>query len=340
MIGSTPALVSVIVPSYNTEKTIGLCVESVLAQTHLRIELIVVDDASTDRTPEIARHYGCTVIQQPRNRGPAAARNRGLEASKGSILFLLDSDVALAPEAIANAVQILEENPDYGGVWGIYGARPLVDDGVVEWVQILRGHYRQIQKLGPTTVGHFAGGAIRRRVFDELGGFDELLPANYNEDTDYGLRIAENFPMVRTPAVVGFHDDDDRVSPVLRKYFRRAVSLVPLFVTQRSRRPGREATHRPQEVAAVFLATASAPLPFFSAQLLVVPLAFLAWFVGAELRMLGFVRRTAGWRLVLPCVLLGYLYNLTIAVAAIFGILRYLVDPRFRRRYRPRRADR
>jgi glycosyltransferase involved in cell wall biosynthesis len=334
MTGAGPALVSVIIPSYNTAKTIGLCIESVLGQTYTPIEVIVVDDASTDGTPEIARRYGCTVISQPRNLGPATARNRGIEASGGSILFFLDADVALAPDAIEQTVRIFQENPSYGGVWGIYGPRPLVDDGVVEWVQILRGHYRQLQKLGAATTPHLAGGAVRRRVIEEIGGFDGSLAANYNEDTEFGLRLAGNFPMVRTPAVVGYHDDDDQISSVLRKYFRRAVSLVPLFMTQRRLRPGRETTHRPQQIVSIFLAVVTSPLPLFSAYLAVIPLAFLAWFVLSDLRLLAFVRRTAGWRLVVPCALLGGVYSLTISVAALCGGLRYLVDPRFRRRYR------
>ncbi|QSB12894.1 glycosyltransferase family 2 protein [Natronosporangium hydrolyticum] len=333
MTGSGSALVSVVIPSFNTARTIGLCLESVLAQTYPDIEVVVVDDASTDATAEIAERYGCLVIRRSRNQGPAVSRNRGIAASSGEIVFFLDSDVALAPDAVENAVRVLTENPSYGAVWGIYGARPLVDDGLVERVQVLRAHYRQRRKLGPTSIGHFAGGAVRRVVIDRLGGFDERLSANYNEDTEYGLRIADHFPMVRTDTVIGYHDDDHQVSAILRKYLRRAASLVPLFITRRGLRPGREATHRPPEIAAAFLATATLPLPAFSWYLAVAPLGFAAAFIVADLRMLAFVRQTAGWRLLAPCVSLGYLYSLGISVAALYGSLRYLVDPTFRRRY-------
>src|SRR5437762_4752199 len=146
---SAPALVSVIVPCLNTAKTIGLCIESVLAQTYPSIEMVVVDDGSVDGTADIARRYGCTVLAMPQRIGTGPARNRGIEASRGSILFFLDADVALAPDAVENAVRILDEHPDYGGVWGVYGDRPLIDDGVVEQVQILHGRYRQLRKLGP-----------------------------------------------------------------------------------------------------------------------------------------------------------------------------------------------
>ncbi|GAB2948571.1 hypothetical protein GCM10027280_41510 [Micromonospora polyrhachis] len=329
---SRPALVSVIVPSLNTAKTIGLCIEAVLAQTYPAIEMIVVDDGSTDGTADIARAYGCTVIRLPRNVGTGPARNRGIEASHGSVLFFLDADVALAPDAVENAVRILDENPTYGAVWGVYADRPLVDDGLVKRVQVLHAHYRQIRKLGPARTGHFAGGAIRRRVVDEVGMFDERL-GPINEDTEYSLRIAERFPMVRTTEVVGYHDDDDEVSSVIRKCFKRAVRLVPLVLTRRGSRFEKEATYQPQEVAAVFLATATIPLAIFSLYLLAVPLAFLAWFILADLRRLGFVRRNAGWRLVFPCMALNYTYSLTISLAALSGALCYLVDPRFRRRW-------
>ncbi|WP_198348038.1 glycosyltransferase family A protein [Plantactinospora sp. KBS50] len=333
-----PALVSVIVPCLNTAKTIELCIKAVLAQTYSSVEMIVVDDGSTDGTAEIARRHDCTVIQLPSNIGTGPARNRGIAASRGSILFFLDSDVALAPDAVANAVRILEENPGYGGVWGVYADRPLVDDGLVERVQVLHAHYRQIRKLGPARTGHFAGGAIRRSVVDEVGGFDEKL-GPINEDTEYSLRIAERFPMVRTTEIVGYHDDDDKVSSVVRKCFKRAMRLVPLALTKRDSRFEREATYRPQEVAAVFLGTVTLPLAVFSVYLLAVPLAFLAWFVAADRGRLGFVRRNAGWRLVLPCVALNYTYCLTISAAALSGGLCYLVDPRFRRRWSGAVAD-
>lgn len=253
-------LVSVVIPCHNSAKTITLSVLSALHQTYPSVEVIVVDDASTDDTPEIVRKLDCTLIELTENVGAGPARNRGIAASRGDILFFLDSDVALAPEAVANAVQIFEENPSYGAVWGVYGDRPLVDDGVVEWVQVLYGHYRATRKLGAARTGHFASGAIPRAVIDKIGAFDERLLGQYaNEDHEFSLRIAEHYPVIRTLSVVGYHDDDDQLSSILRKLYRRSGSLVPLVLKQRELKPEREATHRPAEVAAAALTTASLP---------------------------------------------------------------------------------
>ncbi|MEV4494138.1 glycosyltransferase [Micromonospora arborensis] len=328
-------LVSVVIPCHNSRKTIALSVLSALHQTHPSIEVIVVDDASTDETPEIVGKLGCTLIELADNVGAGPARNRGIAASSGDIIFFLDSDVALAPDAVANAVKIFEENPSYGAVWGVYGDRPLVDDGVVEWVQVLYGHYRATRKLGPARTGHFASGAVPRWVIDDIGAFDERLLGQYaNEDHEFSLRIAEHYPVTRTLSVIGYHDDDDQLSSILRKLYRRAGSLVPLVLKQRELKPEREATHRPAEVAAAFLATTSLPLVLFSPYLAVVPVAFLTWFIGVDLPLLSYVRRTAGWRMVPPSALLSFLYSLAISAGALSGGLRYVLDARFRQRYR------
>jgi GT2 family glycosyltransferase len=328
-------LVSVIVPCHNSTKTIGLCIESVLAQTYPHIELVIVDDASTDQTPDIAASYDCTVVRLVDNVGAGIARNRGTTASRGDILFFLDSDVALAPDAVANAVQVFADDPACGAAWGVYGDRPLVDDGIVEQVQVLFGHYRQIQP-SPVVTGHFAVGAVRRSVIDEIGGFDERLFGQWtNEDHEFGLRIAKHFPVTRALGVVGYHDDDDRMGSVLRKRFGRAVSLVPLIFQQRDLKPEREALHRPPEILAIFLVTAGAPLVLLSPWLAVVPLAAAGWFVIGHRALLGFVRRNAGWRVALATLLLSFSYGFAVGAGGLSGALRYLIDPRFRRRYRP-----
>ncbi|MBB5871449.1 glycosyltransferase involved in cell wall biosynthesis [Allocatelliglobosispora scoriae] len=268
------------------------------------------------------------------NVGAGIARNRGIESSHGSILFFLDSDVALAPQAVENAVGVLEANPTYGAAWGIYGDRPLVDDGVVEQVQVLFGHYRQIQP-SPVHTGHFAVGAVRRWVVEAIGAFDERLFGQWtNEDHEFGLRIAENFPVTRALGVVGYHDDDDKMWPVVRKRFGRAVSLMPLILKQRDLKPEREALHRPPEIAAILLAAAGAPLPILSPYLAVVPAVFLAWFVWENLPLLSFVRRNAGWRVAAATMVLSYVYGLAVGLGGVSGAVRYLIDPRFRRRYR------
>lgn len=94
--------ISVVIPAYNAAASIKAALESCLAQTVQPHEIIVVDDASTDDTVEIVQHYdSVTLLQQTKNAGPSAARNRGWDAATGDIVAFLDSDDRWLPEKLA-----------------------------------------------------------------------------------------------------------------------------------------------------------------------------------------------------------------------------------------------
>ena len=109
----TPGLVSVIVPAYQAEKSLSRCIDHVLAQTYQPIELIVVNDGSTDGTEAVARSYGdrLTYIAQE-NRGETAARNRGFDAAHGQFLTFVDHDDYWEPDFVQATVQFLREHPE------------------------------------------------------------------------------------------------------------------------------------------------------------------------------------------------------------------------------------
>lgn len=125
--------VSIVIPCFNSEKWIGEAIQSCLDQTYRPIEIVVVDDGSTDNSlekitgysrafPEIVRVIACT------NGGPSAARNRGLESVSGAYLQYLDADDLLVPDKLATQVQFLESNPDVNVVYGDW--RYLIQDGI------------------------------------------------------------------------------------------------------------------------------------------------------------------------------------------------------------------
>src|SRR5580658_5195808 len=104
-------LVSVVIPCYNSARYLGETIESVLAQTYARVEVIVVDDGSTDATPKIAQSYPVQYVYQA-NRGISAARNTGVIHSRGKYVQFLDHDDRLLPTAIEVGVKFLEERPE------------------------------------------------------------------------------------------------------------------------------------------------------------------------------------------------------------------------------------
>jgi glycosyltransferase involved in cell wall biosynthesis len=183
-----PFLVSVVIPCYNHARFLGEAIESVLAQTYPRVEIIVVDDGSRDHTADVAALYPSVHYVRQDNQGLAAARNTGLRESRGDILVFLDADDRLVPEALEHGVHHLLNSPESAFVSGRY--RYIQEDGSVlreygqqpadrdPYAAFLRGNY----------IGMHATVAYRRSVLEAEGGFNPSLPAC--EDYDLYLRIA------------------------------------------------------------------------------------------------------------------------------------------------------
>jgi len=114
-----PPQVSVIITSYNYARFIGETIQSVLDQTYLDVEVIVVDDGSTDNTPEVLARFGdrITCIYQ-RNQGKSGALNRGIDAARGRYLAFVDSDDAWLPDALERRLAVFESDPGVGVVYG------------------------------------------------------------------------------------------------------------------------------------------------------------------------------------------------------------------------------
>ncbi|MGW2058030.1 glycosyltransferase family 2 protein [Streptomyces sp. NPDC001840] len=325
--GSRPtARVSVVIPNYNYARTLELCLNSLAAQTLPPYEVIVSDDASTDDSVEVARRFDCRVLRAERNGGVSAARNAGAAAARGDILFFLDSDQALTPDSLENAVRILSADPELGCVHGIIAAEPLVDDGPVEWYRTLHAHHWRLKGVGPTPTAFFAAAAMPRRVFEEVGGFEPAL--RDSEDVEYSERLSARYAIVLTDRIVAAHDEEYRLGPMLREQFRRAQYLLP-FAAAHRRRPGALRANSALGVAAALLTAVSAPAAVVFPALAPVPVLGVAAFAAADPALLGFVRRKRGAGFLPLFVGLHLLVNVQIALGAATGWVRSRFDRDF-----------
>jgi glycosyltransferase involved in cell wall biosynthesis len=313
------ALVSVIIPCYNAEKTLRACLRSASAQSYPSIEIVVVDDGSSDRSRAIAREFRCTLIEQPRNQGVSAARNAGAAASGGAVLFFLDSDVALDPDAVQNAVRLLGDHPGCGCVYGVYAPEPLVDDGPVETYRTLHLHHVLTRGAGETATAVFAMAAVPREAFEAVGPFNETL--RNAEDDEYSERLlARRYEIWLSRTVIGRHDEADRLLPLLAEQFRRA-QLLRLSARNRLRRGSLKVT-RASSLLAATLAVVTLPLALVRAWLLAVPLTFAAIFACTDLPLSRFVLREKGARFLTFFTIVHFLVHVTLVAGAGTGVIR------------------
>lgn len=159
-------LVSVVVPVYNGERFLSEALDSIFAQTYRPIEVIVVDDGSTDNSVEIARSYREVIIDTQPHAGVSAARNRGMNVASAELITFIDMDDEMTPGGLTSLVEYIESNPRVGCVFGHSTVRFEPGVEAPEWLQMPIGHEHPVP---------MAGALFRTALLREAGGFDERL---------------------------------------------------------------------------------------------------------------------------------------------------------------------
>ncbi len=199
-------LVSVIMPVYNAEAYLARAVQSVLEQHHSNVELLAVDDGSTDASgrllDELAEGDPRIRVFHGPNRGPSAARNVGLASMRGDYVALLDADDWLVPEKLERQVASLEAQPDVDLTYSDYreveeasGAVHEVKRGLppvpMPELLVYRPWFAPFVPL------------LRRRLADTVGGFDATMLAA--EEWDYWYRCVQHTSFSYTPGLCGYY---------------------------------------------------------------------------------------------------------------------------------------
>lgn len=182
-------LVSVVIPVFNGERFLREAVQSVLAQNYAPVEIIIVDDGSTDGTATVARSFPETVCYlHQANKGPAAARNRGIERAQGSLIAFADADDLWPAVKLELHLPYLIREPTIEIVMGR-----------IQQVLLSKSVTGQIQanEIGePVFSVNLGSAVIRRSVFERVGLFDETM--RYSEDVDWFMRARESGAAITT----------------------------------------------------------------------------------------------------------------------------------------------
>ncbi len=198
--------VAVVLPCYNAANYLARALDSVLAQTHPNFHIYVVDDGSTDETPNILEHYlDCALYLRQEHRGQAAARNLGIRMSRSTYIAFLDADDYWLPDKLERQIAVLERNPSVGLASsdcatiknGTLAGSYFGNSKPPRTGKLFARLTRECFVFTPTVV-------VRRQCLEEVGLFHESLVVS--EDFDLWLRIAARWEIAVVPGVLAVRD--------------------------------------------------------------------------------------------------------------------------------------
>lgn len=229
--------VSVIVPAYNSERTIGQCLDSLISQTVRRsdYEIIVVDDGSTDGTADIVGKYtGVKLIRQD-NAGPAAARNKGAFESSSEIILFTDADCTPSRNWMEEMVAPFDADAEIAGVKGSYltnqmelSARFVQIEYQDKYDLLLRHEY--IDFIDTYSAG------FKRDAFLRFKGYDTNFPVACAEDVELSFRMSNSgLKMVFNPKAVVYHMHPDSWAAYFKKKYKFAFWRMVAVMKNRNK---------------------------------------------------------------------------------------------------------
>jgi hypothetical protein len=232
----TQPLVSIVIPAFNHARFLPESIESVLAQDYPRIQLIVIDDGSTDATADVLASYGGRLSwsRQP-NAGQPAALNNGWRRAGGDLLGYLSADDVLAPEAVSAAVEAFRRCP--GAVMS-YGDFATIDSASRQTSRHLLRPDLDLAAILCNGYSPFGPGSFVRREVALAHPWDETL--SRVPDFDAALRIARSGPLVHVPRILGFfrvHDSSISFRAPAVGVTEESIAVVQRFFSKRGDLP-------------------------------------------------------------------------------------------------------
>ena len=327
-----PLILSVIIPVHNGSEDFRHCLQEIERSSRTPDELIIVDDSSSDSSPELALSFGAQLLAtRDGPHGPAASRNRGAAIARGDVLVFIDSDVVVHIDTLALIEKYLLEQPDLSALFGSYDDEP-PKQGFVSRYKNLQHHYIHQHSQREAATFWAGCGAVRREIFFNIGGFNERYKRPSVEDIELGLRLCKSGHRIwLCPDIQATHLKRWNLRSLLRSdIFDRAVPWSELIAST---------THLPSNLNLDAKSRLSVVMVWASLTFLVLGI-WINWlWVGSlccitvlillNLDLYRFFHRQGGLRFALCAIGLHWLYfiysSITFGVVTMLQILRRII---------------
>lgn len=313
---------SVVIPARNAAREIQAVVIAALKATPAPSEVIVVDDASTDDTAELARSVGARIVSHGGEEpiGPARARNLGAQNATSDLYLFLDADVVIEPDAPVHLMRALRHDPSIAAAFGSYGSTQACPNFAARYAN-LRHHFFH-QSARREAKSFWTGlGLIRANAFAHLRGFSDKIHKPAMEDVEIGYRFRRNGYRLRlVPQAQGTHLKNWSVKQLWRDdLFSRALPWSTLIVHGRAPEVLNARGEEKVKAVLVYALLASLVLSFFFQGFLVVAGVLALGYIAGNMPFFSLLLRHGGIGTLLIGVLLHAAYHAYSSAA--FGLV-------------------
>jgi len=232
-------MISIVIPAHNAARTLDECLRAIHCSDYAEYEVIVVDDASTDDTRQVAARHACRVVHLEQNVGAARAKNLGVSEAEGDIILFTDADILLQPDTLGLVAEHLED-PTVAGVVGMLGQRLRYDNFSSQFKNLWMHHtYARLARSSDAERGvglfYTSIAAIRKDLFEQMGGFDtNYRGTSVTEDIEFGQRLLSAGHKVRLDSRLTVeHVKHYSLSGLLKTDLQRAFGLTKTWLRKK-----------------------------------------------------------------------------------------------------------
>jgi glycosyltransferase involved in cell wall biosynthesis len=317
-------MLSIIIPVFNGEKTLGALMDSIERSDFKEYEVIVVNDCSADQTDSVINSYAIRHISLPKRLGPGIARNSGAQEARGKILVFFDADIEIFPDTLGKIACKFGDNPQVKVLVGIYDEKP-VNKGFFPKFKAL--WFSSLFDKNASQTDSLEGfcTAIDSDVFRQSGGFSPVYANSSTEDYELGCRLRQKY--------IIYFDSNIKVKHVFpgffknaARFFRRTCDFVPLYIRQDKACRGRTLS-RDGLVSLCSLASfLLLPFVFLGNQIAgVIFWLFIFGFLFFGSRFLRLVLQKGEVLFTIASIIVYYINSVILGLAMVAGAFRYSI---------------
>jgi len=319
---------SIIIPVYNSVRTIKECLEAVYKQTYENYEVIIVDDCSKDNSIEIASQFPCKIIKNDSNLGAAKTRNKGAKEASGDVLYFIDADTIPKPHVLEKLAAIFKmENPP-AAVVGAYTSITPVSDFYSKYQNFYTFFNHEKCQEGKIHWFWTACGAVKRDIFFEMGKFNERYTGASAEDMHmgYDLSIA-GYEIILDKSIEVTHLHHHSFKSIIKNDLKKSAAWCQLFLEKNRGNKFKHGFTGPRNLISMlsaYLIVLSFLVSIFIPFLWAVFSLGLLIFIGTNLAFFKFIMENTNFYFLVKGILFHLVVNLIIPFGISLGIINFV----------------